>query len=249
MAEQLIEQEAGAIGLDARDAVLDDVLLEVPGIGVLEELFRDEAVAEFMVLSYDQIIRRAGEGWLPASVQFRDAEQLRRTLKKLFETSLPIGDVPTTSDGAADAILANGFRMLAVIPPRVMDASPMAVFRRPLPAVSAPTPAPQSGTVRLTDHGGAVSFNLKTPIGSGPMSAALSQRMPDPWEKLRQRVTERFIERLAANGVFDISAIPLAELRRVVAQYVVEFNDGERLQLDAAVQERLTLDILTHMQR
>lgn len=232
-AEQLLEQEGASLPAEEREPMLDEILGDVPGIGPLEELFRDESVSEFIVLTYNQVIRREGASWMPTTNEFRDADHYRDTLKKLLRTAEPIGDVPTTSDGGADALLANGFRLITILPPRVLNISPLAVFRRPTCPIET-TP-----------------FLMKppTPIGSGVKASSIISRHVDSWEKLRQRITERFIQRLAANGVYDISALPAVELRRVIASYVAEFNDVEKLQLDGAGQERLTLEIVTGINR
>lgn len=231
-ASQLIEQEAPELADAEFDELIDGVLDEVPGLGPLEDLFRDEAVSEFLILSPQQVIRRDGANWLPTSVQFRDNDHLRTTLKQLLRSAEPIGDVPTTSDGGADAVLANGFRLITILPPRVLEISALAVFRRPTtPGIDA-TPPP----TRITT------------LGSGIAATAVPRPL-EHHERLRVRITERFIERLAANGVFDISALPVGELRRIIASYVAEFNGLEHLNLDNAAQDRLTLEILAGMNR
>lgn len=231
LAENILDHESGPMSPEARAAILEDVLFEVPGIGPLEELFRDASVQEFMVAGPDRVLRRSGEGWLPTPVQFPDSDHCRRYLKKLLATSKPVGDVPTTSDGGADGILPNGFRMLAIFPPRLLEQPSLAVFRRaPQPAASTTMPA-------------------TTPPPAETLPPVMQSRLLDPWERTRNRVTSRLIERLAANGVYDIQALPLTELRRVIAQYIIEFNDQEKLNLDAAAQERMTAEIVQGVQR
>lgn len=218
-AEQFLAVEAAALTPEQRQSLLAEVLEELRGIGPLDELFLDSNVTEFLILAHNQVIRRQGEAWLPTSVQFRDREHLRQTIKRLFAGAAPIGAAPSTSDGAADAVLPNGFRMIAIIPPRVMEAPCMAVFRREVvpPAAADAAATPMPGSV-------------------------------DPWERLRLRVSEQIAERLAVNGVHNLLMIPPVELRRIIAAYVQEFNELDQLHLDQAGQEKLTLAILSHIQ-
>lgn len=229
-AEQLLEQEASPLAPEERESLLDEILSDMPGLGPLDELFLDEEVIEFLVIHHTQVIRRHNGSWLPTAIRFRDNDHYRDTLKKLLQTAEPIGDVPTTSDGAADALLPNGFRLITILPPRVLNLAPMACFRRPVPIEQSPALA------------------ARTPM-PGTVVGSASVRHPDPWERLRQRITERFIQRLAANGVFDISNLPILELRKVIASYVTEFNDLEKLHLDNAAKDRLTHDIVAGMNR
>jgi hypothetical protein len=143
-----------------------------------------------------------------------------------------------TGDGAFDGRLSNGFRVIAIVPPSVLEQPALVLFRRERhPASVAPvrTPPPRS-----------VVFG---PMESGAITTQLSGRAIDPWERIKQRITSRFIQRLAASGIYDLSALPTPELRQVVAGQVAEFNDSEKFNLDEAAQERLTLEILAGMQR
>lgn len=71
----------------------------------------------------------------------------------------------------------------------------------------------------------------------------------DPFAKLRQRVTERIITTFAGAGVYDLNAIPLAELRRIIAAAVYDFCATEKLGAGDTDRERLTLEILAGMNR
>jgi hypothetical protein len=236
--DQLIEQEAGPFfAQNDREKFIEEILVDVPGTGPLEDIFNDETVTEFLVLNHDKIIRRDGDGWLPVTAQFHDRKHYRQTLRKIFAESEQIGEPVRTGDGAFDGRLPNGFRVIAIVPPSVLEQPALVLFRRERHPVAAPvhTPPPRS-----------VVFG---PMESGAISAQLSGRAIDPWERIKQRVTSRFIQRLAANGIYDISAVPTPELKRVVGSQVAEFNDSEKFNLDAAAQERLTLEILAGMQR
>ena len=188
--EQFLDAEHPILTRGERDRLIEEVLGETLGFGPLEELFRDEAVKEILVLAPAQVIARKGEAWQPTSVRFRDTEHLRTALSKLVEAgeALVPGPAPT---GGFDVRLSNGFRVLAVTPPGVMDTLPIALFVRGTAVVAAsglPTPSGGgSGTVQLgqpaaptkgSESAATVSFNDGT--RSGPVAAPASGRYPRP---------------------------------------------------------------------
>jgi hypothetical protein len=86
-------------------------------------------------------------------------------------------------------------------------------------------------------------------FSGGTLPAPASGITSDPVARIRERVKERIIASLAAAGVYDLSRLPLGELRKVVQAYVAEINRSDRLGLDEALEERLTLEILGGMSR
>lgn len=70
----------------------------------------------------------------------------------------------------------------------------------------------------------------------------------DPLSKHRNRIIERLISKLASLGVYDLSRLG-SEMQRVVAAYVAEYIEAENLPLTDVEQARLTLEIITAMQR
>jgi hypothetical protein len=272
----LLDADAPATPRADRDRFIEDVLAAAPGVGPLEELFRDEAVKEALVLAPNQVIARKADSWLPTSVRFRDADQVRAVLARYAEVGEPLA-APAPAGGLA-VRLWNGFQVLAVTPPEVMGQPPAVLLvRGPAPAAPSavaggsariswsaatarpqPAPAPKGGS-------GVVSFDATAPTRSGgsagmaPPSAVTAQApVPppapppsafDPHAKLKQRLTERIIMRFAAAGVYDLSALPANELGRIVSANVADFCSHERLDLDGPLQERLTLEILAGMNR
>lgn len=152
-----------------RDRLAEEVVGDTLGLGPLEELFRDEATQEFMVLAYNQVITRKGEVWLPTSVHFRDPEHYRRTLARLAEQGEPLSAGPQPV-AAIDARLPNGFRVVAVLPPAVLDQPPVAVFARgaALPPAHLPGLKPASGVVGLP------------PARFGPLESPAPGRLSSP---------------------------------------------------------------------
>jgi len=274
--EQFLDAESPTLTRSDRDKLVDDVLAEGFGFGPLEELYRDEAIKEILILTATQIIVRKGDAWLPASVRLRDVEQLRSVITRYSETgeSFVTGPAPT---GGVDVRLANGFRAVAVVPPQVMQVSPQLLLTRLSPAAAA-APTGNSGTVQFTQvasprsgGSGAIhvtpgprSGNLGPPVpvpaSRTPTPTILADQPrplpqsgtipnPDPFAKIRQRMAEKIIMKFASAGVYDISAIPQAELRKIVHATVIEVCHAEKLGYDEQFQERLALEILAGMNR
>jgi pilus assembly protein CpaF len=240
-----------------RDRLAEEVLGESLALGPLEELFREEATAEVMVLAHNQVIARRGEVWMPTSVHFRDPDHYRRTLARMADQGEPAASAPHPV-AAIDVRLANGFRVVAVLPPAVLDQQPVAVFVRGIPGASAPGNRPTPTSAILTPPPRRTVSDPPTPPavvvpdaarGSGGISATKSKGMIDPLARVRQRITERLIQQLASAGVFDLRRIPPAELHRVVAVSVDEFFGQERLGLDPTTRDQLTLEILAGINR
>jgi hypothetical protein len=133
--ENLFDTEFPIVKKPDRDRMIEDILSEAIGFGPLEELFRDEGNVEIMVLAANQVIARKGEAWLPTSVRFKDATQMRDYLQKLASGGEPVAAGPQPG-GAFDVKLANGFRVIGVLPPAVLDQPPLAVFVRGEPPAS-----------------------------------------------------------------------------------------------------------------
>jgi len=266
--DQYFESEWNALPKPERDRLIEEILGEAPGFGPLEELFRDEATKEIMVIAATQVIAKKGEGWLPTSARFRDSGQLRSYLTRLSETGEQLVATPVAG-GGFDVKLSNGFRVLAILPPEILDQSPLVLFVRgepqPTPAgassvmmsnlqrnmPSGTTPAPAMATISASPSGAMTSPLPPTPARSGPVAMPPAQPtlMLDPNSRFRQRVTERLISKCASAGVYDLSAIPSAELQRVIHAHVLESSMLDKFPLDDSAKERMVLEILAKMNR
>ncbi len=264
--EAFCDQDAVTLGRSDRDRLIDDVLAEAPGFGPLEELFRDDAVKEILILAAQQVLGRKGDSWLPTSSRFRDADQLRAVLARWADAGDSL--VPGVPASAGfDVRLPNGFRVMAILPPAVMDVSPQAFLTRGMP-VHPPAPGGLSGgsgpisafAPRRPYPPAGGSGPLATPApapippASGPVAPTTARpspppAAPDPYAKIRQRVAERIVMKFASAGVYDMNLIPLPELRRIVVAHVAEYCTQERLGFDDAAHDWLALEILAGMNR
>src|SRR5439155_17897715 len=116
--EAQLDTDAASPAEADRERLIEDVLAEAVGVGPLEELFRDDTVQEILVANPQQVLARRFGRWVPTTARFRDAEQLRAVLTRFGAVGelLTGGPEPTA---AVDVRLANGFRVVAVLPPEL----------------------------------------------------------------------------------------------------------------------------------
>jgi hypothetical protein len=202
---------------------------------------------------------------VPTTARFRDAEQLRGVLARFGAVGELLTGGPDPS-AAVDVRLANGFRVVAVVPPQAAQLPPVALFARgqvpgsglwtgsPSGLTAAPAARPgvaaasRSATVRnplpRPAHETAdVSASQPTPLLDVNPPAA------DPFAQTRQRIAERMAAAMASAGVYDLNRIALPDLRRIVLAHVIEYCDAEKLAFDDGLKERLALEILAGMNR
>ena len=293
--EQFYDQEGTALTRSDRDRLIEDLLAESVGFGPLEELFRDDAVKEILIVNAGTVLGRKGDGWLPVGGRFRDDEQLRGVLARWAEVGEAYVPGGGPNSGGFDVRLANGFRAVATLPPAVLEVAPQVWLARAAPAPPSATPPPASqlngngpvsgvhrsltpasrgsgvmaapaarqtlATVPAADNpdSGVISLDSLSaaPTYSGSHSGSLGRSpaagagMPatatmaaDPMAKVRQRVTGVIIGKFAAAGMYDLNALPIAELGRIILAQVAEIVAVERLNYDDATVRRLTAEIV-----
>lgn len=266
-AEQVAGVEARSLSRPDRERLIEEVLIELLGYGPLEELFNDASVREIMIAGPGVVIvRREQVHWLPTSVQFRDEAHVRATLEKIAAHAETIGP-EITSVAMFDVKLPNGFRVLAIIPPEALEQSATATFIREVvveapkepaagihPALlasgsaSAGTMRTGPGTVTASPRPG--SGSRPSPLPPGSRSSATDPPVAtDPLVRHRHRILDRLFAKLAALKIYDIQKLEITELRKVVAAYIREYCEDEKIYLSETDQGRLMLEILTAMNR
>lgn len=256
-AEQVAELEARGLPRAERDRLVEAVLAEFLGYGPLQELFDDPSVQEIQVIGPHAIIaRRHGGDWLPANLRFRDEAHLREALDKLATHADAVGPV-LVSLNTFDLRLPNGFRAIGVIPPPALGVSPVVAFVRTEDATAAATPPPTPTTAPVptpvASPPTAPSPSVTLPRPASAESAAPPAARPhpdhDPLLRHRDRIIERLISRLASLGVYDLQRVEVTELRKIVAAYVTEYLQTEKIYLSDTDEGRLQLEILALMRR
>ena len=259
--ETFLEAEFPSLAKPDRDRTTATAIDESISMGPLEELYRDEATTEFMVLAHNQIVGRKGNNWLPTSARFRDELAWQAYLKKLQATGEAYVTVSQLS-AAFDVRLPNGFRVVGVVPPPGLGLGPTVVFSRGAPVVTASgstnsfdsessilSVADLNRSIAAANGGSSVRLG-----GSGIIRTSASERIPapvppplSPTDVLKQKVTERIVRKCAAAGVFDLKVIPRGELQKVIFASVDEYTVAENMPMADQTKNILTLEILSGM--
>jgi hypothetical protein len=264
--DQYYEYEQPGLSKPDRDKVVEEILGEAYGFSPLEELFRDESAKEIMVLAFNQVIVRKGDSWLPTSVRFKDAGQYRNYLQRLAE----VGEAVAPGFSCAlDVKLPNGYRVVGILPPDILEQPPLVAFQRgEIPATGStvvvgenrPLPGRVSGPVANPPRPGLASVSVpataarRIPVPDAPRASGITPPPRsgvefDPLGKIKQRVSERIVATCAAAGMYDLSQIPTSELQRVVEAHIGETVAQERLVLEPVTLSRLAIEILAAMNR
>ena len=109
-----------------RELMVEELLDEVTGLGPLEPLLRDQSISDILVNTYSTVyVERFGKLELTA-VRFRDNEHLTQIINRIVAR---VGRRVDESQPMADARLADGSRVNAIIPPLAIDGPIMSIRR------------------------------------------------------------------------------------------------------------------------
>ncbi|HHW14020.1 MAG TPA: CpaF family protein [Firmicutes bacterium] len=108
------------------DTIVLQLVDEMLGLGILEELIRDPEVTEVMINGPDRIyVEKAGR-ILPVARRFSSPDEITRLVERIIG---PLGRRIDESSPMVDARLPDGSRLNAVIPPLALD-GPLVTIRR-----------------------------------------------------------------------------------------------------------------------
>jgi len=109
-----------------RETLFEELLDEVTGLGPLEPLLRDPSISDILVNGYNTVyVERFGKLEL-TSVRFRDNEHLTQIINRIVAR---VGRRVDDASPMADARLADGSRVNAIIPPLAIDGPVMSIRR------------------------------------------------------------------------------------------------------------------------
>ncbi|MDB4979965.1 MAG: type secretion system protein, partial [Myxococcales bacterium] len=109
-----------------REHMVEELLDEVTGLGPLEPLLRDQAISDILVNKFDTIyVEKFGKLEL-TNVRFRDNEHLTQIINRIVSR---VGRRVDDSSPMADARLADGSRVNAIIAPLALDGSVLSIRR------------------------------------------------------------------------------------------------------------------------
>ena len=109
-----------------REQLFEELLDEVTGLGPLEPLLRDPTISDILVNTYSTVyVERFGKLEL-TNVRFRDNEHLTQIINRIVAR---VGRRVDDASPMADARLADGSRVNAIIPPLAIDGPVMSIRR------------------------------------------------------------------------------------------------------------------------
>ena len=122
----LCANEKGLLNSAEQSKLMDEVLDETFGLGPLEVLLKDGLISDIMVNRWDRIyVERKGRIEL-SDVKFRDNAHLRQIIDRIVGL---VGRRIDETMPMADARLADGSRVNAIIPPLALDGPAMSIRR------------------------------------------------------------------------------------------------------------------------
>ena len=124
--ENLMDTDGMPITLMERERLAREVLDEVFGLGPLEPLMRDPAVADILVNSAKNVYVERRGLLEKTDVQFRDNAHLRQIIDRIVSA---VGRRVDESSPMVDARLADGSRVNAIIPPLALDGPCLSIRR------------------------------------------------------------------------------------------------------------------------
>src|SRR5438132_2514370 len=130
----LERQRETPLSLFEREALKEDVLNELFGLGPLEALLKDSSVSDILVNRFDQVYVER-EGKLAASdIVFKDDAHLLRIIERIVSL---VGRRIDESSPMVDARLADGSRVNAIIPPLALEGPALSIRRFPMERLGA----------------------------------------------------------------------------------------------------------------
>lgn len=121
---ELLVQRRESLNRAEREALIDDVLDELLGLGPLEPLLQDETITDILV-NGPKIVFVERRGRLERSeTEFKDDRHLMRIIQKIVSA---VGRRVDESSPFVDARLADGSRVNAIVAPLAVDGSLLSI--------------------------------------------------------------------------------------------------------------------------
>jgi pilus assembly protein CpaF len=124
--QELLAWEKFPLNRDERDALVEQILDEIFGLGPLEPLMQDPDVTDILVNTYDQVYVEKHGVLHPTDVRFQDDRHLLQVIDRIVSA---VGRRIDDSSPMVDARLPNNSRVNAVIPPLAVDGPHMSIRR------------------------------------------------------------------------------------------------------------------------
>src|SRR5439155_1177232 len=123
---ELCQSEKGLLNSSDQERLMDKVMDETFGLGPLESLLKDPAVTDILVNKFDRIYAERRGRLELSDIRFRDNAHLRQIIDRIVAL---VGRRIDEVSPMADARLADGSRVNAIIPPLALDGPAMSIRR------------------------------------------------------------------------------------------------------------------------
>ena len=133
LVHELLARETVPLNFEERDALVDQVLDEIFGLGPLEPLLKDPEVSDILVNTFDQVYVEIRGKLHETDVRFRDDRHLMQVIDRIVSA---VGRRIDDSSPMVDARLPDGSRVNAVIPPLALDGPHLSIRKFKLDALS-----------------------------------------------------------------------------------------------------------------
>ncbi|MEJ2151686.1 MAG: CpaF family protein [Gemmatimonadota bacterium] len=130
----LLDQESAPLNYDEREALVEQVLHEIFGLGPLEPLLQDPTISDILVNTYDDVFIERDGKLEKTDVRFKDDRHLLQVIDRIVSA---VGRRIDDSSPMVDARLADGSRVNAVIPPLAIDGPHVSIRKFKKDALSA----------------------------------------------------------------------------------------------------------------
>jgi pilus assembly protein CpaF len=124
--QELLAWENFPLNRDERDALVEQILDEIFGLGPLEPLMQDPEITDILVNTYDQVYVERHGILHPTDVRFQDDRHLLQVIDRIVSA---VGRRIDDSSPMVDARLPDNSRVNAVIPPLAVDGPHMSIRR------------------------------------------------------------------------------------------------------------------------
>ncbi|MBD3216371.1 MAG: CpaF family protein, partial [Candidatus Lokiarchaeota archaeon] len=114
MYESILQEESIILGRRERDALFEQIVAEILGLGPLQPLLAEDSVSEIMVNGPKKIFVERNGKLQRTNIVFESNEHLMRIIERIVA---PLGRRIDESSPTVDARLEDGSRVNAVIPP------------------------------------------------------------------------------------------------------------------------------------
>jgi pilus assembly protein CpaF len=132
MYDSILQEESIVLGRRERDALFQQIVAEILGLGPLEPLLADDAISEVMVNGPKKIYVERNGKLQRVNLTFESNEHLMRIIERIVA---PLGRRIDESSPTVDARLQDGSRVNAVIPPISLNGPTLTIrkfFKKPL---------------------------------------------------------------------------------------------------------------------